>query len=90
MQFISFDSFLFLGGLLQAFQTAASVIEGVGFVSSAAAIIGAVLSGMGERSLGGMKISLVLAIIAGCAWLITGVFFAAGGWNTNIAPGALN
>lgn len=85
-----FQSMLFVGALLQAFQTAAGVIEGVGFIAAAAALIGSVISGFGERSVSGMKISLILAIIAGCAFLIVGAFFAAGGWQTQITPTALN
>lgn len=88
---INLQDFLFLGaGLLQALQTAAGVIQGIGFLAAAAALIGSVISGFGERSVSGLKISLILAIVAGVAFLIVGAFFAAGGWATQITPGALN
>lgn len=87
---LNIQLFFFIGALLEALNTASGVINGVGFVAAAAALIGACISGFGERSVSGLKISLILAVIAGTAFLVAGAFFSAGGWNTTVTPGALN
>jgi hypothetical protein len=81
---------IFVAALLEALDTAAAVIQGIGFLAAASALIGACISGFGERSISGLKISLILAIIAGLAFLIAQAFFSAGGWTSTITPGALN
>jgi len=90
LQSVFLDSLFLAAGLLQALNTAAAVINGIGLLAAAASLIGACLSGMGERSIAGMKTSLVLAVVAGLAFLIAQAMFAAGGWATQVSPGALN
>jgi hypothetical protein len=77
-------------GLAQALGTAAGIIQTIGLVAVFGGLIGAAVSALSERHLAGVKTSLVIAAIGGLAWLIATSFFAAGGANVNIQPGAVN
>jgi hypothetical protein len=82
--------FLAAGSLSQALGAGLGVILGVGFLASVAALVGAALGGFGERSISGIKISLVLAVVCALAYLIVQALFNAGGISTNITPQAIN
>ena len=77
-------------GLNQALGQGLGVILGIGFLSSVAALVSSALGGFGERSLSGIKVSLVLAINCALAYLIVQALFTAGGITTNIQPQAIN
>jgi hypothetical protein len=53
-------------------------------------LVAAALGGFGERSIAGIKVSLVLAIVCALAYLIVTALFQAGGITTNIQPQAIN
>jgi hypothetical protein len=78
------------GSLSQALGAGLGVILGVGFLASVAALVGAALGGFGERSISGIKISLMLAVVCALAYLIVQALFNAGGITTNITPQAIN
>ena len=80
----------FAAGLSQALGTAAGVLNAIGFLAAFGCLIGASLSGMGERGIQGIKIALILAIVAGLAFLIAQAIFAAGGATPNITPQPIN
>jgi len=82
--------FLAAGSLSQALGAGLGVILGVGVLASVAALVGAALGGFGERSISGIKISLVLAVVCALAYLIVQALFNAGGISTNITPQAIN
>jgi hypothetical protein len=76
---------LLLGaGLTQAEGQGLGVILGIGFVASVVSLVAAALGGFGERSVSGVKVSLVLACVCGLAFVLTQSFFAAGGVPQNI------
>ena len=77
-------------GLAQALGSDAGIIQTIGLVAVFGGLIGAAVAALSERHLAGVKTSLVIAAIGGLAWLIATAFFAAGGMNTNIVPGAVN
>jgi hypothetical protein len=77
-------------GLNQALGSGLGLILGIGFVAAVAALVGAALGGFGERSISGIKISLILAIICALAYLIVQALFTAGGITTNIQPQQIN
>lgn len=79
-----------LATLGQALGTAAGIIQNIGLVAVFGGLIGAAVSALSERHLSGVKTSLVIAAIGGLAWLIAIAFFAAGGANVTIQPGAVN
>jgi hypothetical protein len=83
-------SALIFGALLQAIGSGLAIILGFGFLASCAALVASCLGGFGERSIAGTKVSLVLAIICGLAYLIVQAAFAAGGVPQNIQVGQLN
>lgn len=87
----SMKLFLSLGaGLGQALGAGLGVITSIGFVASVASLIAAALGGFGERSISGIKVSLVLAIICALAFLIAVALFQAGGVPVNITPTQVN
>jgi hypothetical protein len=77
-------------GLSQALGSGLGLIMGIGFLSSCASLVASALGGFGERSLGGIKVSLVCAIVCALAYLIVQALFNAGGVPTNITPQAIN
>jgi len=82
---------LFLAaGLTAALGAGLGVILGIGFVAACASLVAAALGGFGERSIAGIKVSLVLAIVCALAYLIVTALFQAGGITTNIQPQAIN
>jgi hypothetical protein len=82
---------LFLAaGLAQALGQGLGVVLGIGFVAACACLVASALSGFGERSISGIKVSLVLAIICALAWLIVTALFQAGGIAQTITPTAVN
>jgi hypothetical protein len=78
------------GSLSQALGSGLGLILQIGFVAACAALVGAALGGFGERSISGIKISLILAIIWALAYLIVQALFQAGGITTNITPQNIN
>jgi hypothetical protein len=85
-----FYSLFLAAGLAQALGAAVGLLQAIGFVASVACLIAAALGGMSERGLQGIKISLILAVIAALAFLIAQALFVAGGANINISPTAIN
>jgi hypothetical protein len=77
-------------GLNQAMGMGLGLILGIGFLASCASLVASALGGFGERSLSGVKISIVCAIICALAYLITQALFQAGGVPVNITPQAIN
>jgi hypothetical protein len=77
-------------GLTQALGAGLGLILQIGFVAACAALVGSALGGFGERSISGIKISLILAIICALAYLIVQALFNAGGLATNITPQMIN
>lgn len=76
---------LLLGaGLTQAEGQGLGVILGIGFIACVVSLVAAALGGFGERSVAGVKVSLVLAVVVGLSYLITQAMFAAGGVPSNI------
>lgn len=77
-------------GLSQALGQGLGVVLGVGFVAACASLVAAALGGFGERSIAGIKVSLILAIVCALAYLIVQTLFNAGGISQNITPQAIN
>jgi hypothetical protein len=90
LQFALLLNPMLAAGLAQALGTAVGIIQSIGLVAVFGGLIGAAVSALSERHLSGVKTSLVIAAIGGLAWLIATAFFAAGGANVNIQPGAVN
>jgi hypothetical protein len=86
----SFFNLPFAAGLSQALGAGLGLILGIGFVAAVAALVGSALGGFGERSISGIKVSLILAIVCALAYLIVQALFAAGGINQNITPQPIN
>jgi hypothetical protein len=74
---------LVAASLTQALGGAAGVIGAIALVIMTAALIAACAEGITQRHVGGVKVSLVIAAVAGLAWVITQAFFTAGGMPTN-------
>jgi len=86
-----FMSELFLAaGLTQALGSGLGLILGIGFLASCASLVASALGGFGERSLAGIKVSLICAIVCALAFLIVQALFSAGGVPVNIQPQAIN
>ncbi len=83
-------TFLFAAGLAQALGGAAGIINAFGLVAVFGGLIGACVSAMGERHVGGVKTSLVIAAVGGLAWVIAQAMFAAGGQQNNLELQAIN
>jgi hypothetical protein len=79
-----------LAGLSAALGGGLGVVLGIGFVAACACLVAAALGGFGERSVSGIKVSLVLAIVCALAYMIVQALFAAGGITENITPTAIN
>jgi len=83
-------TFLLAAGLAQALGMAAGIINAFGLVAVFGGLIGACISALSERHVGGVKTSLVIAAVGGLAWVIAQAMFAAGGNTVNITPQAVN
>jgi hypothetical protein len=83
-------NYFLAAGLSQALGQGLGLILGVGFLASTASLVASALGGFGERSLSGIKISLICAIICALSFLITQALFNAGGVPVNIQPQAIN
>jgi hypothetical protein len=79
-----------VAALAQALGAGLGVILGIGFVAACACLVAAALGGFGERSVSGIKVSLVLAIVCALAYMIVQALFTAGGITENITPTAVN
>src|ERR1700759_2444470 len=66
-------------GLAQALGMAAGIINAFGLVAVFGGLIGACISALSERHIGGVKTSLVISAVGGLAWVIAQAMFAAGG-----------
>ena len=82
--------FVIAAGLSQAMGSGLGLILGIGFLASCASLVSSALGAFGERSLAGIKISLICAIVCALAYLIVQALFNAGGVPTNITPTAIN
>ena len=82
--------FLLAAGLAQALGMAAGIINAFGLVAVFGGLIGACISALSERHVGGVKTSLVIAAVGGLAWVIAQAMFAAGGTQTNLQLQAIN
>jgi hypothetical protein len=83
-------AFFFAAGLAQALGTAAGIINAFGLVAVFGGLIGACISALSERHVGGVKTSLVIAAVGGLAWVIAQAMFAAGGTQPNLQLQAVN
>jgi hypothetical protein len=88
--FSSEPTFLLAAGLAQALGMAAGIINAFGLVAVFGGLIGACISALSERHVGGVKTSLVIAAVGGLAWVIAQAMFAAGGNAVNITLQAIN
>ena len=77
-------------GLTQAMGAGLGLILAIGFLASCASLVASALGGFGERSLAGIKVSLICAIVCALAYLIVQALFNAGGVPTSITPTAIN
>jgi hypothetical protein len=77
-------------GLAQALGSAVGIIQGISMVAVFGGLVGAAVSALSERHIGGIKTSLVIAAVGALAWIIVTSFFASSGINTNIEPTAIN
>jgi len=85
------ESMFVLGaGLAGALGQGLGIIFGIGFVGSCVALLASALGGFGERSIAGVKVSLVLAVVCALSYLIVQALFTAGGIAQNINPAAIN
>jgi hypothetical protein len=84
------QTFLLAAGLAQALGMAAGIINAFGLVAVFGGLIGACISALSERHIGGVKTSLVISAIGGLAWVIAQAMFAAGGTQTNLQIQAVN
>ena len=80
---------LFLG-LVQQLGNAAGIINDVALVAVFGGLVGAAISAMSERHIGGVKTSLVIAAVGGLAFVLCQAFFTAGGQQNGIALGQVN
>jgi hypothetical protein len=77
-------------GLTQAMGAGLGLILAIGFLASCASLVSSALGAFGERSLAGIKISLICAIVCALAYLIVQALFSAGNVPVNITPQAIN
>jgi hypothetical protein len=83
-------AFLIAAGLAQSLGQAAGIINAFGLVAVFGGLIGACISALSERHVGGVKTSLVIAAVGGLAWVIAQAMFAAGGTQPNLQLQAVN
>jgi hypothetical protein len=82
---------LLAAGLAQAMGGAAGIINAFGLLCVFGGLIGAAVSALGERHVGGVKTSLVIACVGGLAWTIAQTMFQVGGQPVNnITPQPVN
>jgi hypothetical protein len=79
----------FMAALGGALGIAAGVINAVGLVVVFAGLIGTAVSALGERNVAGIKTSLAISAVGGCAWLLAQAMFAAGGAAPNVTMQAI-
>ncbi len=84
------NSLFLAAGLMQALSNAAGVINAIGFIAVFGGLIGAAIMALSERHIGGVKTAIVIALVAGLAFLIVGALFTAGGQNVNMTIGGIN
>jgi hypothetical protein len=77
-------------GLAQGLGQVAGIINGFGMIAVFGGLIGACVSALSERHVGGVKTSLVIAAVGGLAWVIAQALFAAGGQTANVTLQAIN
>ena len=70
-------AFLFAAGSAQSLGQAAGIINAFGLVAVFGGLIGACISALSERHVGGVKTSLVIAAVGGLAWVIAQAMFVA-------------
>jgi hypothetical protein len=82
--------------LAQGFTTSinqmAGILQTLAMLFCFGGLVGAVIQGFGERSITSMKFGLIIAVVAGLAWIITTTVFKSGGnvGGQNITPQAVN
>ena len=81
-------AFLVAAGLAQSLGQAAGIINAFGLVAVFGGLIGACISALSERHVGGVK--TVIAAVGGLAWVIAQAMFAAGGTQPNLQLQAVN
>ncbi len=77
-------------GLVQSLGQAAGIINNVGLVVMFAGLMGAAVSALSERHIGGVKTSLAIAAVGGLAFILCQTFFAAGGQQNAVELQAVN
>jgi hypothetical protein len=75
-----------LAAVAAGMASLAGLIQLVGFIASGGMLLFAGLAAAGERSLGSMKVALVLAGVAAGAFAISQWLFTAFGANVNVNP----
>lgn len=78
-----FENPLIAAGLAQALGGLAGVLNAVGLVAVFGGVIGATISALSERHVGGIKTSIVIAGVGAMAWTLAQALFAAGGQPVN-------
>jgi hypothetical protein len=76
--------------LAQSLGMMAGILNGFGLVAVFGGLIGACISALSERHVGGVKTSLVISGVGGLAWVIAQAMFAAGGAQINLQMQAIN
>ena len=67
-----FNDSVMAAGLAQALGMAAGIINAFGLVAVFGGLIGACISALSERHIGGVKTSLVISAVGGLAWVSRG------------------
>jgi hypothetical protein len=80
---------LLAAGLAQPLGNGAAAINAVGQVFFFGGLIGAGIAAKFERNMGGVVISLIIAMVGGLAWAYVSTVFQAGGQGTNLQLGQL-
>jgi hypothetical protein len=76
--------------LAQSLGTAGGIIQAIALVAVFGGLVGACISALSEKHIGGVKTSLIIAAIGGLSWIIALAFFSAGGATSNITLQAVN
>ena len=71
-------------GLSQGWGAVGGAIQLIGYVAAGGTLISAGLAAVGERSLGSLKIALILAGVAAAAFVLAQYMFNAFGSNINL------
>jgi hypothetical protein len=83
-------SLFVLADLAGALGQGAGILNGVGLFAVFGGLISATVSALSEKHIGGVKTSLIIAVIGGLAWVIAQAVFAAGGNAPNIQMTPIN